>query len=201
MVSEGTNGSDPGFAPAATPVPPPASPSPPWPDELRATAALFYAWLSRPRVRLTVTGVILLLIGGLLTTNSVWTLPLVIAGALMVMVAWIGGRLDGRLAVQWGAAGTQLEFRTQIKAAQPTRAAATLTSSSPHTTTRTPEPEPTDAEIIEGEAHTVEIDVAELRALIAAVQTTEAAMAHAQASGQATRNLRVAYGGDPQARR
>jgi hypothetical protein len=168
----------------------------PWREHLAGAGISFLGWLSRPRVRLTVTGVILLLVGGLFVTNSVWTLPLVIAGVLMVVVAWIGGRLDGRFAVQWGEAGTQLEFRASIKAAEPPRAALPQTSSSPsRALVHALEREPRDAEIIEGEAHTVEIDVAELKALIAAAELTEAEPAHTEAAARATRNLRVAHGG------
>ena len=89
-------------------------------DSLTSAAASFHAWLMRPRVRLTLTGVVLLLIGVLIATNTVWTLPLVIVGALMVAVAWIGHRLEGRFAVEWGEAGTQLAFNATIKAPQPT---------------------------------------------------------------------------------
>lgn len=180
------------------PVPPVAAAAPKsslWPDRLSAAAASFYEWLSRPRVRLTATGVILLLIGGLLMSSSVWTLPLVIVGALMVVTAWIGCRLDGRFAVEWGDTGTQLEFRAKIRAAEPARPELDRTYSSSQQLLRSSQRESKDAEIIEGEAHTVEIDVAELKALIAAVETTEAALAQTDASVQATRNLRVAHGG------
>ena len=74
----------------------PATESSSWPDQAWGAAAEFFEWLSQPRVRLAVTGVILLAIGGLFMTNSVWTLPLVGAGALMGGIAWIGRRLDGR---------------------------------------------------------------------------------------------------------
>jgi hypothetical protein len=166
-----------------------------WAEQLAAAGGTFLGWLSRPRVRLTVTGVVLLLIGGLFVTSSVWTLPLVIVGVVMVVVAWIGRRLDGRFAVQWGEAGTQLEFRASIKAAEPPPAA--LPSSSSHALVPAPEREPGDAEIIEGEAHTVEIDVGELKALIAAAQLTEAERATLpdEAAADAIRILRVANGG------
>jgi hypothetical protein len=119
----------------------------------------------RPRVRLTLTGVLLLLVGGLIAPNTVWTLPLVIVGALMVAVAWIGHRLEGRFAVEWGEAGTQLAFNTTIKA--------------PHPAADAPAAELTRAldDVIEGEAHTVEINVRELKALIAAAEAAPAAEA------------------------
>ena len=164
-------------------------------DHLWMAATRFFDWLSRPRVRLTVTGVVLLLVGGLLVTSSVWTLPLVIAGVLMVVIAWIGGRLDGRFAVEWGGAGTQLEFRARIKAAEPVPAVLLERASTEDEASRARVPAPDDAEVIEGEAHTVEIDVGELKALIAAAEATEAEIARSDATVHVTRSLRVAHGG------
>ena len=164
-----------------------------WLDRSLVAATAFLEWLSRPRVRLTVTGVVLLTTGGLVVTSSVWTLPLVIAGVLMVVIAWIGRRVDGRVAVQWGEAGTELEFRARIKAPEPVRAAQA--SSSARELARAVERESDGQEIIEGEAHTVEIDLAELKALISAAELTEAGTAPTDAAARATRNLRVAHGG------
>jgi hypothetical protein len=131
-------------------------------------------WVGRPRVRLSLTGVLLLLIGGVLVTNSVWTLPVVVVGALMVVVAWMGHRLDGRFTIEWGESGTQLAFRATIKAAEPAHGAAALTTG--REPARAEEPEDSvHSEVIEGEAHTVEIDVADLKALIAAAEVAEAA--------------------------
>jgi hypothetical protein len=175
------------------PRPSPASRSSLWTDRLPAVAASFYEWLSRPRVRLTVTGIILLLIGGVISTNSVWTLPLVVIGALMVVIAWVGCRLDGRFAVEWGQAGTQLEFRAMIKPALP--AASPLKRTPSASPRRVRESEPEGAEIIDGEAHTVEIELAELEALIAAAETPKAEIAQPEALAQAARNLRFTNGG------
>ncbi len=142
-------------APAApTPEAPAASPSSHRPAQLAALASSAAEWLSQPRVRLSLTGVLLLLIGGLLMSSSVWTLPLVIVGALMVAIAWIGHRLEGRFAVEWGQTGTQLAFRATIKAAHAGDAIV-----------------PTAVQTIDGQAHTVELDLAELKALIAAVES------------------------------
>jgi hypothetical protein len=142
----------------------------------------------RPRVRLTVTGALLLLVGGLIATNTVWTLPLVIVGALMVAVAWIGHRLEGRFAVEWGEAGTQLAFNATIKAPQPTLDAPALAPASSHKPTPAPaELAGTLGDVIEGEAHTVEINVSELKALIAAAEATEAT----NAGQAAVRDIRI----------
>ena len=100
-----------------------------WPRWISALRSLFTRWLSRPRTRLAIIGVVLLVVAVLGIVSSVWTLPLVIIGAAMVLVAWIGARLDGRFAVEWGEAGTQLEFRAQIKA--PARPAALAPSRRP----------------------------------------------------------------------
>jgi hypothetical protein len=185
---------------ASSDQPPPASTSWSWLERLPAAGAAFYEWLSRPRVRLTVTGVILLLIGALITPSSVWTLPLVVVGALMVVVAWIGRRLDGRFAVQWGETGTQLEFRARIMA-PPEHPVLPRAAPGSETATHTRELEPEHPQAIEGEAHTVEIEVAELEALIAAAETrdtgTDAAdtgNAEPDASAHAGPSLRVSFG-------
>jgi hypothetical protein len=154
--------------------------TPMWPA-LRATGLDLAAWLMRPRVRLTLTGVLLLLVGGMIAPNTVWTLPLVIVGALMVAVAWIGHRLEGRFAVEWGEGGTQLAFNTTIKAPQPAADAPALGAASQRRPTPTELTRTLD-DVIEGEAHTVEINVRELKALIAAAEAAEAGESPAAAS-------------------
>lgn len=151
------------------------TPSPPaWAHWVTTTGSSLYAWLMRPRVRLAVTGALLLLVG-LIATNTVWTLPLVIVGALMVAVAWVGRRLEGRFALEWGEGGTQLAFRATIKPAQPTTDAPALpaTSQAGSTPVRRVEISRGSDDVIEGEAHTVEINVGELKALIAAAEAAE----------------------------
>jgi hypothetical protein len=144
---------------------------------------------------LAVTGAALLLIGGLMMANSVWTLPLVIGGALMVAIAWIGPRLEGRFAVQWGGNGTELAFRARIRAPEPALPALARPSLD---SSGYPDPPParwTDPkapEVIAGQARTVEIEVAELEALIAAADAREDDRAHDDAAVKAGR-LRVAH--------
>jgi hypothetical protein len=184
--------------PAATADPAPATPAPPaestlWPNRLETVAASSYEWVTRPRVRLSVIGATLLLIGGLLMANSVWTLPLVIVGALMVVIAWIGHRLEGRFAVEWGDAGTQLAFRATIKPAQHAPTISMRSRSASPQLVTAPRPE-TEREVIDGEAHTVEIDIAELRALITAAEATRAEGAAPEPPAPGIRIRRVAYG-------
>jgi hypothetical protein len=128
---------------------------------------------------LALTGALLLVIAGLVVSGSAWTVPLVIAGVLMVVIAWVGSRLDGRLVLEWGESGAKLEFRAEINSAEhqlkqfvPVQDAAPVGDVVPE-----------DAEVIEGEAHTVEIDVAELKALIA---VADAALSEPPPSSSAT---------------
>jgi hypothetical protein len=177
-----------------TQVPPPPAPPLVTPEQVVAAAAAVAAWLARPRVRVTVIGALLLLIGGLMMTNSVWTLPLVLVGALMVVTAWIGRRLDGRFAVDWGETGTQLEFRAEIKAARLTPAPVRV-AQAPSPALRGEVEAGSRDDVVDGEAHTVEIDVAELRALIAAAETAEADVtAPSDANGRAGASLLAARG-------
>jgi hypothetical protein len=215
MGTESANGSGPAAteaAPSAEPAAPrlgpapaepapsagPSAPRPPYPaiEQLTAAASSFHRWLLQPRVRLTVAGAALLLIGALMMANSVWTLPLVIVGALMVAVAWIGSRLEGRFALQWGANGTELAFRARIRPPEPVRPAL---AASPPEAPESPDPPwerdapPDSPDVIDGEARTVEIEVAELEALIAAAEIGEQERGRDGAAAQAGR-LRVAHG-------
>jgi hypothetical protein len=191
MNSEGMNDSRAGSAPAASGDHGPA----PWAAWLRTVASGFSELLARPRLRLIVTGAILLLIGGLLVPNSVWTLPVVIIGGLMVAIGWVGGRLDGRFAVEWGQSGTQLEFRARIAAPPHERPLLPRPSSPPRAHEGIPGPTSHDPEIIEATAHTVELDLAELEALIVAAETPETRTAP-PASMRAVQKLRVARSGE-----
>jgi hypothetical protein len=149
-----------------------------WQARLSDFAAWLGGYLRSPRTRLGVVGVILLLIGVLWITNSVWTLPLIVVGIAMVVIAWVGSRLDGRFAVEWGSGGTQLEFRAQIKAPPPVAPKIRLSPPPPpvqaHPLRRTSRAEFENSDVIEGEGHTVEIDVAELKTLIRAAEAKEA---------------------------
>jgi hypothetical protein len=164
-------------------------------QHLLATLESVHEWVLRPRVRLTLIGVGLLLIGGLMLTNSVWTLPLVIVGALMVAIAWVGHRLEGRFAVQWGESGTELAFRARIRAPAADRTILLDPPSTPDDPTPGKQSVGEREGVIDGSARTVEIEVAELEALIAAAERRDAEGAPAEGAAKSTDRLRVAYGG------
>jgi len=151
--------------------------------------------LARPDVRLTILGVILLLFAGLVITSSVWTLPLVIVGGLMVVIGWVGHRVDGRFAIQWGQAGTQLDFRVKVRAARHARVALTGAAESPNGGAHAAAGALEEEVIIDGEAHTVEVDVEELKALVAAVEARAGEHPRADAPPPGKRTLRIAHGG------
>ena len=132
-------------------------------------------WLAQPRQRTALVGIGLLLIGAVIAAGSVWTLPLVIVGVAMIVVAWIGRRLGGHVGVTWGEHGAEIAVRARIQPAAaldtPARPAIANEASVPEAPVPEARPEPED--VIEGEAHTVEIDVEELRALIAAAEAAD----------------------------
>jgi len=87
---------------------------------LAAPLERFGRWIgttvSRPKVRTVLVGVALILIGTLLVTHSFWTFPIVGVGVLMVVVAWVGSRLEGSFSLDWGELGAGFELRAHFKA-------------------------------------------------------------------------------------
>jgi hypothetical protein len=174
---------------SATPGSPQTDPSQPaaakhiaWHERLSSLGGWLGGHLRSPRTRLCVIGVILLLAGVLWVTSSAWTLPLIVVGIVMIVIAWVGSRLDGRFAVEWGEGGTQLEFRAQIKppapVAHPVRLSpipSAVPSAQLSQLRSQARSEFDSGNVIEGEGHTVEIDVAELKTLIRAAEAREAA--------------------------
>jgi hypothetical protein len=154
-------------------------------DRLAPVLQWLASRLRSPRNRLGLIGVILLLTGILWITNSAWTLPLIVVGIVMVIIAWVGSRLDGRFAIEWGDGGTQVEFRAQIKAPPPVTQGVRLHPLPGVTAAPSSRAQIDDGGVIEGEGHTVEIDVAELKTLIRAAEAQEAAAAQADGADDA----------------
>jgi hypothetical protein len=115
----GANGTAP-RAPGAgeASIPAPAEPSRRrWLDDIETAVSRLGTALARPPVRLAATGALLLVIAIVLVPGSVWTLPLVIAGTLMVLVAWIGSRLRGHVLLEWGETGARVDFHAEVVSA------------------------------------------------------------------------------------
>ncbi len=139
------------------------------PERMATAARWMSATISRPRVRLAAAGTLLVIAGAWVVSSSVWTLALIVVGVVMILIAWFGARLEGRFTVDWGADGSELQLYARLK---PARAAVAVRPAS-------------ETETIESSAHTVEIDVAELTALIAAAQVGDAPAAEAGSAGAA----------------
>ncbi len=161
--------------PQTPPQTPPPSPVPASrPDWLRETIAAGRAaaqWLAQPQPRTALVGVVLLLTGAVIADGSVWTLPLVIVGTVMIVVAWIGRRLGGHVGLTWGEHGAEIAVRARISPAFASEATARPAIAAHEAVVPDARPEPDD--VIEGQAHTVEIDVEELKALIAAAEAAD----------------------------
>jgi hypothetical protein len=138
--------------------------------------------LMRPKVRLVAVGTILIVIGVFFIDHSVWTFPLVVVGVVMIMVAWVGSRLEGRFGIEWNEDGAGFEMQARFKArahALPAPAVSSSHAGPPAATNFSATG--VDDTVIEGEAHTIEIDVEELRALVEAAE--RGTMSSATATG------------------
>jgi hypothetical protein len=163
------------------PPPPPPAPSSDRPSELPRHLKSSARWtgrqLLRPRVRTGLIGAVLIVVG-LAFVDGTWSTLLTVAGVVLLLVAYAGARMRGRFLVEWGENGTKLEFDAGVKPAPEPAALTKPTLNAPRTSAGpalAAAPQQQDA--IEGEAHTVEIDVAELQALIAAAERAEAGKA------------------------
>jgi hypothetical protein len=148
---------------AQTTTPPQAVRGPsPWPARGAAVARATQRALARPRVQLTALGSVLLLLAAFFVTGSAWTAPLAVAGILALAVAWLGSRLDGRLMLEWGESGVTFELKTDINVPErPRQRVESLAIP------RRLDAVSADALVVESTGATVEIDIAELKALIA----------------------------------
>jgi hypothetical protein len=151
-----------GQEPQSEPLPPTEARPSPWFARSVTMASATQRVFARPKVRLSVLGGVLLLLAAFVVTGSAWTAPLAIVGILALVVAWFGSRLDGRLVLEWGESGVSFELKADITAPQhPIQHVKSLAIQ------RRLDAVSDDALVIESTATTVEIDVAELKALIA----------------------------------
>jgi hypothetical protein len=116
---------------------------------------------SRGPVRLGLVGLLLLVLG--LTGHSVWAVPALIVGLVMVVVAWAGPRLSGRVVLDWGESGFQVEMKAAVRSTRH----HFVTHEHPETL---PAPIPLNPRPAPAPKPKVEIDADELTALIAAAQ-------------------------------
>lgn len=164
--------------------PPPAPPAPQAPQAPtaaehvlpslgRGISRLARELRERRGLRTVLMGGALVLIALILGMNSPWTLPLVIAGVLLIAVGSLGPRLSGRMAIEFGASGTVIEMRTEITPPGTVASEHNRTLPLPVAVAVEEGAEPAapiEAEVIEGTGETIEIEVAKLEELIATAE-------------------------------
>lgn len=129
-------------------------------DTARLERILSAAWrelCERRGLRAALVGVVLLLFALYLGGGSALTVPLLIIGAILIAAGLLGPRLSGRLVVEWGPRGTTIDFHTDV-------AAAPSAEARPLPALERPAGPP---QVIEGRGETIEIEVAQLEALMA----------------------------------
>jgi hypothetical protein len=143
-------------------------------DTARLERILSAAWrelCGRRGLRAALVGLVLLLFALYLGGGSALTVPLLIVGAILIAAGLLGPRLSGRLVVEWGPRGTTIDFHTDVAAAphpepvaQPAVAAIAEGPAAPPQVAEGPAGPP---QVIEGRGETIEIEVAQLEALMA----------------------------------
>ncbi len=111
---------------------------------------------TRRGLRAALLGAFLVVLGAYLGGGSALTVPLFVVGLVLIFLGALGPRLSGRLHVEWGADGAKLDLHTEV-AAPGAAARAELSAGA------TKEPK-----VIESTGETVEIELAELQALVEA---------------------------------
>jgi hypothetical protein len=161
--------------------PPPPPPHGEHRDEVRITLAEALHELARPLtrlgnalveragLRLALIGVALVIAAFELGAGSALSVPLLVVGLVMLVVGALGSRLRGRFAVDFGPGGAVIEARAEIA---PPRRTAPVTSppTKPRITLVTPTASDQSGpdDVIEGHGETIEMDVAQLKRLLAA---------------------------------
>ena len=118
---------------------------------------LAHAWRelnARRGLRVGLLGAFLVILGAYLGGGSALTAPLLVAGLVLIFLGALGPRLSGRLHVEWGAHGASIDLRTEVAAP------------GVHPRPELPAAAPAEPKVIESSGETVEIELAELQALV-----------------------------------
>ena len=124
----------------------------------RILAAAWRELRDRRGLRLTLAGLALLVLAVYLGGGSALTVPLFIVGGMLIAGGLLGPRLSGRLVVEWGPQGTTIDFHTDVASAPQVEAAPP-----PAPALERPAGPP---QVLEGRGETIEIEVAQLEALM-----------------------------------
>jgi hypothetical protein len=180
----------PGAVPPASPPPGPTGPS--RAEVLldkgarvtgRGARVIVHELSERRGLRTVLLGGVITLIALDLGSDSALSAPLLVIGVIMLIVGAMGPRLRGHIGLDFGPEGTAITMHTHVAppgrrlAAQaegeravialPPRPRIALVPNAPEpAATASATPEPADAQVVESTGETVEIDVAQLRALL-----------------------------------
>lgn len=114
-------------------------------------------------MRCTVFGVALVVLGGALGLSSALSVAMLVAGVLMLIVALIGPRLQGRFAIEFGPNGASIEIQTHMAPPGRIRVAGALApwkpADDPSSTVVLPN------KLIESAGETIEVDAEQLKTL------------------------------------
>jgi hypothetical protein len=126
----------------------------------RIIAAGWRELRERRALRVTLAGIALVVFALYLGGGSALTVPLLVIGGVLVLAGLLGPRLSGRLVVEWGPQGTTIDFHTDVASAPP----AEVTAAPAPAAIDRPAAAPM---VIEARGETIEIEVAQLEALVA----------------------------------
>lgn len=131
----------------------------------------------RRGLRVAVIGVGLVLLSFWLGTDSVLSLPMLIAGIILLVAGAVGPRLQGRVSVDFGPDGSLFEMKAHLAPPGHTAVPGAVVERPQPQLQAVPPPEPQTPEpaVIESHGETIELDVERLKRLLAAEDAKVAA--------------------------
>ena len=126
---------------------------------------------ARRGLRVGALGAALIVVAALLGADSALTIPLIIVGSSMAVIGSLGPRLSGRIEMDWGASGMSLDLKAEI--APPGTTAVADSGGLVGVVPELQGGRNAEAEVIESTGETIEIEVAELEALMEAAEATK----------------------------
>lgn len=128
----------------------------------------------RRGLRTALVGIALIITALILGGDSALTVPLLVLGTVLVILGVMGPRLSGHFSVEFGSDGTRIDLRTDIAAPGTVAPSIRGELREAERDVEALSERVRDAEVVEGQGETIEIDVSELRSLMAEARTQAA---------------------------
>ncbi|UJA20561.1 hypothetical protein HJD18_10315 [Thermoleophilia bacterium SCSIO 60948] len=125
----------------------------------------------RRGLRTALVGATLLIAALILGGDSALTVPFLVLGIVLLILGVMGPRLSGHFSVEFGSDGTRIDLRTDIAAPGTTAPSIRGELREAERDIERLSERVSDAEVVEGQGETIEIDVSELRSLMAAAES------------------------------